>query len=459
MNFAQVKGISIPQGTVKQLAQGQTVLWKKGGSPLPYDAEVAYLQSADGMQYIDCGFAPTQAIAFTLALTRPDNYTRWDCGAEEGWSSRIARLLIEERQTARWRYGSPGANTGNITGSNNCVGDLRIEVNGKAVTLYNDSAGTNYSATANNASFTAPGHFLLFAFTVGTTPTVDATLAGIRLVSAQISDTGVSLDLIAVRVGSVGYMYDRISGQLFGNAGTGAFRVGPDVSVVQSFLNTAVLTALPYLNVGGAKQGACTDGTYIYQFDYSNTRGIKYKISDGTYTVTNLDTNIPWNHGNDMAYNPNTGHIYVATMSADGAVIEIDTEWNYIATHYLVDGNGNGFAVFEIMYDRNTNRFLCDIGDYSIGVFDQNFGYLSTMTTPYLWATRQGGDTDGDFIYRIGYNTNQINVLTMDGLFVTTVLLPGLSEPETLMYDWEHGKYYINNQSYTNIFYEAQIRQ
>lgn len=27
---------------------------------------------------------------------------------------------------------------------------------------------------------------------------------------------------------AVGYMYDRVSGELFGNAGTGAFVIGPD---------------------------------------------------------------------------------------------------------------------------------------------------------------------------------------------------------------------------------------
>ena len=94
MNFAQVKGISIPQGSVKQLAQGQTVLWKQGGAPLPYDAQVEYIQS-DGQAYIDLGFKATQAISFSLEVYRPNNSTRWDCGAEEGWSIRITRLLIE----------------------------------------------------------------------------------------------------------------------------------------------------------------------------------------------------------------------------------------------------------------------------------------------------------------------------------------------------------------------------
>ena len=39
-------------------------------------------------------------------------------------------------------------------------------------------------------------------------------------------------DIAPVRVGSgssaVGYLYDRVSGELFGNAGMGAFVLGPD---------------------------------------------------------------------------------------------------------------------------------------------------------------------------------------------------------------------------------------
>jgi hypothetical protein len=36
-------------------------------------------------------------------------------------------------------------------------------------------------------------------------------------------------DGIPVRIGATGYMYDRVSGQLFGNSGTGNFVLGPDV--------------------------------------------------------------------------------------------------------------------------------------------------------------------------------------------------------------------------------------
>jgi hypothetical protein len=41
------------------------------------------------------------------------------------------------------------------------------------------------------------------------------------------------LDFIPVRVGQTGYLYDRVSGKLFGNAGTGDFVLGPDVVPVE----------------------------------------------------------------------------------------------------------------------------------------------------------------------------------------------------------------------------------
>ena len=36
--------------------------------------------------------------------------------------------------------------------------------------------------------------------------------------------------MIPVRKGNVGYMFDRVSGKLFGNKGTGAFVIGPDIT-------------------------------------------------------------------------------------------------------------------------------------------------------------------------------------------------------------------------------------
>ena len=51
-----------------------------------------------------------------------------------------------------------------------------------------------------------------------------------RIWSFKLTKSGsVVFDAIPVRVGTVGYMYDRVSGQLFGNLGTGDFILGPDI--------------------------------------------------------------------------------------------------------------------------------------------------------------------------------------------------------------------------------------
>lgn len=54
---------------------------------------------------------------------------------------------------------------------------------------------------------------------------------GMRLYSFSIEDnTGVLLDMVPVRIGQTGYMYDYVSEQLFGNGGTGSFTLGPDMT-------------------------------------------------------------------------------------------------------------------------------------------------------------------------------------------------------------------------------------
>ena len=52
-----------------------------------------------------------------------------------------------------------------------------------------------------------------------------------RIYHLRIDKAGVTeFDLIPVRIGNEGYMYDRVSGKLFGNAGTGKFILGPDIN-------------------------------------------------------------------------------------------------------------------------------------------------------------------------------------------------------------------------------------
>ena len=98
-----------------------------GGKSLPYDAEIEYLEST-GTQYIDLGFKATREIDIEISINRSSNSIRWDCGAEDGWSSKIARFIIINNDQAYWRFYNGG---NSIVQSQDAVGDIRIIGNKK----------------------------------------------------------------------------------------------------------------------------------------------------------------------------------------------------------------------------------------------------------------------------------------------------------------------------------------
>jgi hypothetical protein len=52
---------------------------------------------------------------------------------------------------------------------------------------------------------------------------------GLRIYYCKIYDNNnLVRDFVPVRVGTTGYMYDKVSRQLFGNIGSGSFTLGPD---------------------------------------------------------------------------------------------------------------------------------------------------------------------------------------------------------------------------------------
>ena len=96
-------------------------------------------------------------------------------------------------------------------------------------TVYRDGSqltGSN-GGTVNDNVLTQKEIFL-FA-TNDRTPIVNT--SKIQIAWFKISDKNQNpiLDMIPVRVGNIGYMYDKLSGQLYGNSGTGNFVCGPDI--------------------------------------------------------------------------------------------------------------------------------------------------------------------------------------------------------------------------------------
>lgn len=199
-----------------------------GGRKLPYDAEVEYLEST-GSQYIDTGIIPliTDYIYIEFYLLSP-------LSSVDGAGSVYGTM-------DSWRHGAYGLIYVPVKGR---VFPLRGNHNpGNGILVNNKNQQDVWqSLTLDNTTFTGYG-----LTTIITDNPSDCLYSGyIFCSSVHGSAYGVDgrkrvrkflhkrngeliMDFIPVRVGTTGYMYDRVSGQLFGNSGTGEFILGPDV--------------------------------------------------------------------------------------------------------------------------------------------------------------------------------------------------------------------------------------
>ena len=186
---------------------------------LPYDAEVEWLKGNGG--FIDTGIVPDDNTGIKVAFERV-NSDGWVCGV---WDRNASRAV-----TIGSNYSSVSAHWDNSSHSwsmliTKCMAELNFDNNRRFIVT--PEGGSSVEAALGIIST----HFSHTLGLFGCHYEDGTYLAWTDKVSAFQVTQGhdLVLDLIPVRVGSVGYMYDRVSGTLFGNIGTGDFIVGPDV--------------------------------------------------------------------------------------------------------------------------------------------------------------------------------------------------------------------------------------
>ena len=210
--------------------------WRPSAPPLPYDAEVEYLEST-GTQYIDTGVAPgDNELDFSLVAK---NLSTGGYAAFFGCRDDISGgVYVPSNYSAFVRANNNGEMRADIGNSGAAialplrnVADYSVAWDSatRTLTVSNIESGTTSTATASTKSASAFSFALFGINTAGTF----AAGAHARIYSATFTKGGVLVrDFVPVRVGSgssaVGHLFDRVSGALFGNAGTGAFTIGPD---------------------------------------------------------------------------------------------------------------------------------------------------------------------------------------------------------------------------------------
>ena len=204
------------------LVAARTAAW--GGKRLPYDAEVEYLEST-GTQWIDTGVNGyldfDYDIKFLIPTPVSSNYYNSFFGA---WDSIIKknRQYFFTNSAAQSFYVGYGQDIQLNMGQcpQNEIAHFRKDGN----TL---QLNTNKKTVAYSEPYELDRTLFLFATNRGTA--INRAFSGTRIYSFELSLGGeMILDIIPVCKGNIGYMYDRVSGQFLGNAGTGDFVIGPD---------------------------------------------------------------------------------------------------------------------------------------------------------------------------------------------------------------------------------------
>ena len=202
-------------------------IWE-GGSALPYDAEIEYLENnAPGGAYIDTGFKPNQDtnIICYASLIRDGIASRFFEVRNGIWRAEYAVLNFgDSNNQLQSRFGDISGGQMMRTKLTPRDTPYKIEIRNKY--LYLDDV---YVADlGQNKTFQCNYNLLLFALNnAGTVSSQTDNYS--RIHACQIYDNGTLVrDFIPVRVGQVGYMYDKVSGTLFGSAGTGSFTLGSD---------------------------------------------------------------------------------------------------------------------------------------------------------------------------------------------------------------------------------------
>lgn len=199
---------------------------------LPYDAEVEYLESTS-TQWIDTGLILTQEHSATLEFMVLNNsaayltifgarYNSAGNRAFDFWRSNNGRTVYQSFD------GIGGAHSQDVSDfrQKRLTAELGLNfvLNGVPVKTF-----TGYS------SFTTPTTAKLFGMNWTGGAGVQST-GPMRCYSLTIKKSGVTvMDLIPVRKNGIGCMYDKVTGALFENKGTGSFIIGEKPTPIRNY--------------------------------------------------------------------------------------------------------------------------------------------------------------------------------------------------------------------------------
>lgn len=188
---------------------------------LPYDAEIEYLEGT-GTQYIITSYhiaSLNYKMESKWAQTEPTTEAKFYVGQNlNNTNYRIGFYSNASNKYAAVYGNRYSASSVSIDTLPHVITYIKNQLHVDGTRVVQTNSSTTYQSNTETVK--------LFNYTtLEGVPSLPAKLYYFKLWENDI----LKFDAIPVRVGQIGYMYDRVSGQLFGNAGTGSFILGPDI--------------------------------------------------------------------------------------------------------------------------------------------------------------------------------------------------------------------------------------
>ena len=199
---------------------GNELLW----SSVPYDAEIEYLESL-GYQYINTNIIGNGQYNFKIKFicnslgSLTDGNSATILGSRYSYSSRAFQLSTYRSGCFGYGY---NANLYMNLGIDSTNTEYIVEKHDNKLYINNIEV-----LTITNISYETPNTLLLFALYQNSN-VVEKFIGRIYYFILYDINNNIIMNLIPVRKDGVGYMYDKVSKQLFSNQGTGDFILGPD---------------------------------------------------------------------------------------------------------------------------------------------------------------------------------------------------------------------------------------
>ena len=219
---ANIGGIMLGSTEVVKAYLGSDIVYQKS-SPLPYDAEVEYLRFLvhayiDTLVYAN----PSMRVVVSVKFNRINAQDALFRSGLSFWYG----IYVNGNKRFAYTYKDDAGNFVATSITPNTSTNYLVDFNGvtKKLKINNSTINVTGSPATKTSTKTLP----LMA-RIGGDGTVYTDNTDINLYYAQIYNNNVLVrDFIPVRVGDVGYLFDKISGQLFGNSGTGDIILGAD---------------------------------------------------------------------------------------------------------------------------------------------------------------------------------------------------------------------------------------